>query len=62
MAKLILYIMVIPLTVWAVDSLNLNNLFKKNKIVQSRLFYAIIILIISYNLVEFFYNFLHILD
>lgn len=61
MAKLILYLMVLPLTVWAVDSLNISGIFKKNKVLQARIFYIMLVLIISYLLVEFFYDFLHIL-
>lgn len=61
MAKLILYLMIIPLTVWTSDSLNISSIFKKNKVLQARIFYIMLILIISYLLVEFLYDFLHIL-
>lgn len=61
MAKLILYLMVLPLTVWAIDSLNISGIFKKNKVLQARIFYIMLVLIISYLLAEFFYDFLHIL-
>lgn len=61
MAKLILYLMIIPLTVWTSDSLNISCIFKKNKVLQARIFYIMLILIISYLLVEFLYDFLHIL-
>ena len=53
--------MVLPLTVWAIDSLNISGIFKKNKVLQARIFYIMLVLIISYLLVEFFYDFLHIL-
>ena len=61
MAKLILYLMIIPLTVWTSDSLNISGILKKNKVLQARIFYIMLILIISYLLVEFLYDFLHIL-
>ena len=61
MAKLILYLMIMPLTVWTFDSLNISGIFKKNKVLQARIFYIMLILIISYLLVEFLYDFLHIL-
>ncbi len=61
MAKLILYLMIIPLTVWTSDSLNISGIFKNNKVLQARIFYIMLILIISYLLVEFLYDFLHIL-
>lgn len=61
MAKLILYLMILPLTVWTIDSLNISGIFKKNKALQARIFYIMLILIISYLLVDFLYDFLHIL-
>lgn len=61
MAKLILYLMVLPLTVWTTDSINISGIFKKNKVLQARIFYIILVLSISYLLVEFLYDFLHIL-
>lgn len=39
MGKFFLYIVVTVLVVWAMDSLNINGIFKKNKIFQARLLY-----------------------
>lgn len=39
MGKFFLYIVVTILVVWAMDSLNINGIFKKNKIFQARLLY-----------------------
>ena len=39
MGKFFLYLVVTILVVWAMDSLNINGIFKKNKIFQARLLY-----------------------
>lgn len=55
--KTILYIFVVPLVLWALESINLNQIFKKNRIYQARLVYLIFTLALSYLVVNFFYDF-----
>ena len=59
MVKLILYIIIIPLVVFAVDSLNINNIFKKGQTnyYQARIFYMFMIMGISYLVVNFVNDF-----
>lgn len=57
MLKTILYIITVVLTIWALDSINITNLFKKNKYYQSRLLYLFISFALSYLVVNFFYDF-----
>jgi len=57
MLKLILYIICIPLVVFSVDGINLNQIFKRNKVIQARAFYVILILALSYLLTNFIYDF-----
>lgn len=57
MGKAILYIMVVPFTIWVLDSTKLNNIFKKNKVVQARILYVMISLALSYLVVNFMYDF-----
>lgn len=57
MEKAILYIMVVPFTIWVLDSTQLNNVFKKNKVVQARILYVMISLALSYLVVNFMYDF-----
>ncbi len=57
MEKAILYIIMVPLTIWVLDSTQLNNIFKKNKIVQARILYVMISLALSYLVVNFMYDF-----
>lgn len=37
--KFLLYIPVTILVIWAMESVNINQIFKKNRVVQARLFY-----------------------
>jgi len=55
--RVILYCVTVPLTIWALECININNLFKKNRYYQSRLLYIIISLSLSYLVVNFFMDF-----
>lgn len=55
--KLYLYILIVPLIIWAVMSLRLEHLFKKGSTNQIKIIYISISLIISYLLVNFLYEF-----
>ena len=39
MGKYFLYVVVTILVIWSMDSLNINGIFKKNKVIQARLLY-----------------------
>jgi uncharacterized membrane protein YwzB len=55
--KIILYVVMVPLSIWALDSLNIENKFKKNRYYASRVLYLMICLSLSYLVVNFFYDF-----
>ena len=55
--KTILYIIIVPLSIFALDSINLNNKFKKNHEFQIKLLYLMGSLGLSYLVVNFFYDF-----
>lgn len=59
MVKLLLYFFVLPIVVYAMDSVNLNAIFKKGKsnYYQARIMYMIIVSCISYLVVNFIYDF-----
>lgn len=61
MIKFILYILVIPLVIYVMDSVNMNGIFKKNKIYQARMFYILLIFSLSYLITNFLYDFLYII-
>ena len=41
MGKIALYFLITVLVIISLDSININNIFKKNKIFQARLFYLV---------------------
>lgn len=55
--KTLLYLIAIPFSFFVLDSININNIFKKNKITQAKLFYLTLVLIMSYLVVNFIYDF-----
>lgn len=60
MAKIILYILVLPIVVFSMDSINFNAIFKKNKdnYYRARVMYMLVIISISYLVVNFINDFL----
>ena len=55
--KTILYIVVLPFSFLALDSININNIFKKNRYYQARILYMFLVMALSYLVVNFFYDF-----
>ena len=55
-AKFFLYLFSTILVIYSFDSININQIFKKNKVVQSRIFYFILALCMIELLTSFFYN------
>ena len=60
MVKLLLYLFVVPLVVYAMDSVNINGIFKKGQsnYYQARVMYMFLIMTLSYNIVQFINDFL----
>ena len=55
-AKLFLYIFSTLVVIYSIDSVNINLIFKKNKINQARIFYFILALCMIELLTSFLYN------
>jgi uncharacterized integral membrane protein (TIGR02327 family) len=55
--KAILYIIVTPFVIWALDGVNINSIFKKNKILQASILYIMICISLTYLVVNFFMDF-----
>jgi uncharacterized integral membrane protein (TIGR02327 family) len=55
--KTMLYIVTVPLSIWALDSLNFEGKFKKNRYYASRVLYLMLSLALSYLVVNFFFDF-----
>lgn len=51
--KLILYIVILPLSLFALDSLSIENKFKKNRIYQARLLVLFLAMSMAYLVVNF---------
>ena len=43
--KIVLYILMTPLSIWALESINMNNFFKKNRYKQARILYILVSLV-----------------
>lgn len=59
MYNLLLYIIVLAIVIWTLDGLNLNHLFKQNKVYQARVFYIILAFSLTYMSSNFIINFLN---
>ena len=55
--KVFLYFFVMILVLWAMDSVNINQIFKKNKILQARVFYFLLGIALTYLITSFIFDF-----
>ena len=58
MTKVILYIFSLVMTIWAMEGLDLNKLFKQGRVYQARLIYLMLAMSISYLVTNFIYDFI----
>ena len=54
--KFLIYLLTTPLVIYSLDSININQIFKKNKVNQAKIFYLILALCIIYLLTNFIYD------
>ncbi len=54
--KFFLYIFDTMLVIWAMDSIHINKIFKKNRIIQARVFYFLLGISLIYLVTNFFYD------
>lgn len=52
--KFFLYIIVSFLVVWSLDAVNINQIFKKNRVIQARIFYFLLAFALIYLVTNFF--------
>ena len=55
-SKIFIYIIVAIIVIWAMDSVNINQIFKKNRIYQARTFYFLLALSLIYLITNFIYD------
>lgn len=54
--KVVIYILMAFIVFYAMDSINLTNVFKKNQILKARLLYFLVGICITYLLTNFIYD------
>lgn len=58
MIKAVLYVFTLIMTIWAMEGLDLNKIFKQSRIYQARIMYLIFAMSISYLVTNFMYDFI----
>ena len=58
MYNLLLYSIILIIVIWAIDGVNINHIFKTNRIYQARVFYIMIIFSITYQVSNFIIEFI----
>lgn len=51
--KFFLYILVTIAVIWSMDSININQIFKKNRVIQARVFYFFLSVSLIYLVTNF---------
>lgn len=54
--KFFLYVLVTILVIWSLDAVNINQIFKKNRVTQARVFYFMLALSMIYLVTNFLYD------
>lgn len=57
MIKAILYILILPFSIWAMDGLDLNRFFKQSRVYQARIMYLLLAMSLTYLTVNMLYDF-----
>jgi len=57
--KFAVYILSAIIVVWSIDAVNINIIFKKNKVMQARVFYLVLVFVFTYLLGSFLYDFIY---
>lgn len=55
-AKAFIYILVSIIVIWSFESVNINAIFRKNKVWQARIFYFLLALSMIYLVTNFIYD------
>lgn len=55
--KFFIYIFVSILVIWSMESVNINQIFKKNRVMQARIFYLLLGLSMIYLITNFIFDF-----
>lgn len=55
-AKIFLYILVSIIVIWSLDAININQIFKKNKVIQAKVIYFLMALSLIQLVTSFIYD------
>lgn len=58
MYNFLIYLIMMIIVIWSMEGLNINSIFKKNRIYQARTLYIIIVLSLTYMSSSFIISFL----
>lgn len=58
MYNFLIYLIMLIIVIWSMEGLNINSIFKKNRVYQARIFYILIVLGIAYMSSSFIISFL----
>ena len=61
MYNLVVYLIVLFVVIWAMEGININGIFKKNREAQAKVFYMILIFSLTYLTANFIISFLTVL-
>lgn len=53
LGKLVLYVFVTIMVIWSMEAVNINQIFKKNRVVQARVFYFLLGISLIYLVTNF---------
>lgn len=56
-AKIIIYVIVSVVVIWSLDSININQIFKKHKEMQARIFYFLLAISLIQLVTSFIWDF-----
>ena len=58
MYNFLIYLIVLAIVIWAMEGLNINGIFKKNRLYQAKIFYIILVFSLTYLTSSFIISFL----
>jgi len=60
MVKYAVYLLSTIIVIWSLDAINISVIFKKNKVLQARVFYLVLAMVLIYLLSSFLLDFLYV--
>ncbi len=58
MYNFLIYLIVLAIVIWSMEGVNINGIFKKNRLYQAKVFYIILVFSLTYLTSSFIISFL----